>query len=98
MYRIAIAMLAVATVVGCSKPADTSNSAVNAEQNRPAPAPTSGNNSFTQAQAQDHLANAGFTNVTGLAQDEKGVWRGQATKDGKLVNVAVDYTGAVTTS
>jgi hypothetical protein len=91
-------MLAATALIACSKPADTNNGAVNVEQNRPSPAPTSGNNSFTQAQAQDHLANAGFTNVTGLTQDDKGVWRGQATKDGKVLNVAVDYTGAVTTS
>ena len=45
-----------------------------------------------------HLTNAGYTNVTGLTQDDKGVWHGQATdKSGKAVSVSVDYQGSITT-
>lgn len=80
--------------------ADTSNRAnppVAAEQNRPADAPAAGANSFTQGQAMGHLTNGGYTNVTGLTQDDKGVWHGQATnKSGKSVAVSVDYQGSVT--
>src|SRR4051812_42831333 len=35
-----------------------------------------GANSFTQAQARQHIAKSGFTNVSALAKDKNGVWRG----------------------
>jgi putative membrane protein len=59
-------------------------------------APVSGANSFTEAQAKDRIENAGYSGVSGLAKDDNGVWRGQATKDGKAVSVALDYQGHVT--
>jgi putative membrane protein len=80
---------------------DTSNRtnpAIASEQNRPADAPAAGANSFTQDQAKQHLANAGYANVTRMTQDDKGVWHGQATdKSGKAVSVSVDYQGSITT-
>ncbi|MGI9170032.1 MAG: hypothetical protein ACR2FH_07655, partial [Caulobacteraceae bacterium] len=91
-----ITLLLAGALVGCSKPADTSNGAINADQNRPAAAPAAGNNSFTEDQAKGHLANAGYTNITGLTQDAKGVWHGQAMKDGKSGPVSIDYQGSVT--
>lgn len=79
---------------------DTSNRAnppIAAQQNREADTPAAGRNSFTQSQAQGHLANAGYTNITGLTQDDKGVWHGQATdKSGKAGPVSVDYQGSIT--
>ena len=33
-----------------------------------------------------------------MTKDQKGIWRGTATKDGKNVNVAVDYKGNVVSS
>jgi hypothetical protein len=91
------AVAAVALAAACSKPSDPSNPAVASEQNQPVAAPTSGDNSFTEAQARGHIENAGYTDVTGLTQDDKGVWTGTAMKDGQTVNVSVDYTGGVTT-
>lgn len=61
-----------------------------------AAAPVPGANSFTEAQAKDRIEDAGFTNVSGLAKDENGVWRGEAKKGGKNVPVALDYQGNVT--
>ena len=58
-------------------------------------APLEGANSFTEGQAQDRVTAAGYADVSALAKDEKGVWRGTATKDGKSVKVAVDYKGNV---
>jgi putative membrane protein len=55
-----------------------------------------GANSFTEAQAKDRMQTAGYADVSGLAKDDNGVWRGQATKDGKTVSVALDYQGNVT--
>jgi putative membrane protein len=37
----------------------------------------------------------GFSNATNLKKDDNGVWRGRATKDGKTVDVSVDYQGNV---
>jgi putative membrane protein len=59
-------------------------------------APVPGANSFTEAQAKDRIQDAGYADVSALAKDDNGVWRGQATKDGKTVSVALDYQGNVT--
>jgi putative membrane protein len=37
----------------------------------------------------------GFINVSNLKKDDNGVWRGRATKDGKTVDVSLDYQGNV---
>jgi hypothetical protein len=37
----------------------------------------------------------GFANVSSLKKDDTGVWRGRATKDGKTVDVSLDYQGNV---
>jgi sporulation protein YlmC with PRC-barrel domain len=60
-------------------------------------APAAGANSFTEGQAKSRLEREGFTNVLNMQKDDQGVWRGQATKDGKTVNVAVDYKGDIVT-
>jgi len=60
-------------------------------------APLEGANSFTETQAKDRAIAAGLSNVSTLAKDEKGIWRGTAEKDGKSVNVAVDFKGNVVT-
>ena len=52
-------------------------------------------NLFTEQQARAHLTHLGYTNVSELAKDENGVWRGSATKDGKTLSVAVDVKGTV---
>lgn len=58
-------------------------------------APFAGANSFTEGQAQDWILAAGFTNVSALKQDDKGIWRGTAELDGKSTPVAVDFKGNV---
>jgi hypothetical protein len=58
-------------------------------------APLEGANSFTEGQAQDWAVAAGLADVSALTKDDKGIWRGTATKDGKSVKVAVDYKGNV---
>jgi hypothetical protein len=61
-------------------------------------APVAGSNSFTMAQAQKRIEGQGYTQVTALAKDDKSVWRGQAMKGGKTVNVALDYQGNITSN
>jgi hypothetical protein len=48
------------------------------------------------AQAQKRFEDQGYTQVSALAKDDKSIWRGHAMKDGKAVNVALDYQGNIT--
>ena len=57
--------------------------------------PLPGANSFTEAQVRTRLEGMGYSGVTGLAKDDQSIWRGAAMKDGKNVNIAVDYKGNV---
>ena len=61
-------------------------------------APFEGANSFTEGQAQDRILAAGFSNVSALKKDDKGIWRGTAQVDGKMADVAVDFKGNVVTN
>jgi hypothetical protein len=58
-------------------------------------APVEGANSFTEAQAKDRIEQGGYSGVTGLKLDGKGVWQASATKDGKPVKVSLDYQGNI---
>ncbi len=66
----------------------------NPDANRPA-MPAKGSNSFTEAQAKSRIEAKGFTNVTALAKDKDGVWRGKGMKGGATHDVALDYQGNV---
>jgi len=59
-------------------------------------APVAGANSFTMAQAQKRIEDQGYTQVSALAKDDKSIWRGHAMKNGKAVDVALDYQGNIT--
>ncbi|MBO0145484.1 PepSY domain-containing protein [Agrobacterium sp. Ap1] len=58
-------------------------------------APVEGANSFTQDQAKSRIEKAGFSDVKNLKKDDKGIWMAAGMKDGKSVNVALDYQGNV---
>jgi hypothetical protein len=58
-------------------------------------APAAGANSFTEGQAKVRIEDRGFANVSALRKDDSGVWRGTAMKEGKSVNVSVDFQGNV---
>jgi hypothetical protein len=58
-------------------------------------APVAGRNSFTEGEAKSRIEKMGFSDVSNLQKDDKGVWRGRATKDGKTVAISVDYQGNV---
>jgi hypothetical protein len=73
------------------------NSAINRpdSSNRQVDAPVAGRNSFTEGEAKSRIEKMGFANVSDLKKDDNGVWRGRAMKDGKIVDVSVDYQGNV---
>jgi len=94
----AIAFSATSVFAQETKPAanpdgDTPAVATPSEQN--ATAPVEGANSFTEDQAKERITEAGYADVTELKLDDKGVWQGKATKDGKAVVVSLDYQGNV---
>ncbi|MBR7620823.1 hypothetical protein JKL49_15620 [Phenylobacterium sp. 20VBR1] len=74
----------------------TANDAVDTGATASDSAPEAASNSFTQDQAKGHIENAGYTEVTGLAKGADGIWTAKAKKDGKTLDVALDFKGAVT--
>jgi hypothetical protein len=73
------------------------NSAINTpdSSNRKVDAPVAGRNSFTEGEAKSRMEKMGFANISELKKDDNGVWRGRAMKDGKTVDVSLDYQGNV---
>jgi hypothetical protein len=63
---------------------------------RASPNPQSSTGSpFTTDQAISRIEAAGYSNVSGLRKDAKGVWRGNAVRDTSTVNVTLDVDGKV---
>jgi uncharacterized protein YdeI (BOF family) len=75
---------------------DANTPAVNSPNSPPNPgAPVAGANSFTEGQAKSRIEVKGFKNISDLKKDDRGVWRGKASQDGKVMNVSVDFQGNV---
>lgn len=74
---------------------DPATPAVTTESAAQPAMPAKGANSFTEAQAKQRIEARGFSDVTGLAKDADGVWRGKAMKAGASHDVALDYQGNV---
>lgn len=94
---IAAALLSAVSVQALAQTAATDGDtpAVATPDSKNATAPVEGANSFTEAQAKERIAEAGYTDVSMLKQDDKGVWRGTAMKDGKSMPVGLDYQGNI---
>jgi len=71
------------------------NPAINTPNRTNTTAPVSGANSFTEGQAKSRLESNGYSNVSNLQKDSSGIWRGKAMKDGKSIDVSVDFQGNV---
>jgi hypothetical protein len=72
------------------------NKAINSPDTTNANAPVAGANSFTEAQARSRIESSGYTAVSNLHKDDKGIWRGTATRAGKSVEVSLDFQGNTT--
>jgi opacity protein-like surface antigen len=70
--------------------------AVNTPGSTSQQAPVPGANSFTEGQAKSRIEAQGYSDVSDLKKDDQGVWRGKAKKDGRVVNVSLDFQGNVT--
>src|SRR6185312_13019305 len=101
MKRLALllsaALLVASPALAEDKPAQSGpgNNAVNSSGQNNSNAPVAGRNSFTEGQAKSKIEGAGFSDVSGLAKDDNGVWRGKAKKGGASNNVSVDFQGNV---
>jgi hypothetical protein len=84
-----------ATTAGPAAADGPSNPAVKTSEGNNAATPVAGANSFTEGQAKARIESRGYTNVSSLTKDNRGVWRGKAMKDGKQVNVSLDFQGNV---
>ncbi|MET4524038.1 hypothetical protein [Bradyrhizobium sp. JR18.2] len=74
------------------------NGAVNSSGQNNSDKPVSGANSFTEGQAKSKIEQAGYSGVTSLKKDDKGVWRGKASKGGASTDVSLDFQGNVNAS
>lgn len=96
---LAVAATAVAAAPASAQnpPAQSgpNNNSVNSSGQNNSDAPVAGRNSFTEGQAKSRIEDAGYANVTALKKDDKGVWRGQASKGGSTTEVSVDFQGNV---
>ncbi|WP_369721302.1 MULTISPECIES: hypothetical protein [unclassified Bradyrhizobium] len=71
------------------------NNAVNSSDQKNSNKPVAGANSFTEGQAKSKIEDAGYSNVTSLKKDDKGIWRGKASKGGASTDVSLDFQGNV---
>jgi hypothetical protein len=99
VYLAGAAAAAMISTFAVAQPAnrDANTPAVNTPNSPPNPgAPAAGANSFTEGQAKSRIESNGFANVSDLRKDDQDVWRGKAMKDGKSVNVSLDFQGNIT--
>ena len=57
--------------------------------------PQAAAHAFTKDQAKSRIEAKGYSSVSGLQKDANGIWRGKAMKDGKPVNVILDFQGSI---
>ena len=95
MHQEMIEKIASATTGDTSPATSSTTPAVTTTDTANPAAPVPGANSFTEDQAKSRIQDAGFSDVSALTKDDKGIWRGQATKDGKTTTVALDYQGNI---
>ena len=97
LVLILCAAMTASTAMAQTPPAQPgpNNNAVNSAGQNNSNAPVAGRNSFTEGQAKSRIEGAGYTNVSELKKDDKGVWRGKAAKGGATSNVSVDFEGNV---
>ncbi|GAA5658536.1 hypothetical protein Brsp06_04920 [Brucella sp. NBRC 13694] len=59
-------------------------------------APDAGQNSFTEEQANERFSKAGYTDISNLKLNEKGVWEASGMKGSDKVMLMLDAEGNVT--
>jgi hypothetical protein len=86
------------TTVTPSSPSSTDTTGYSASL--PAESATAARHSTERAmtadQAKSQIAAEGYSKVSGLQKDAKGIWRGKAMKDGSPTNVTIGVDGKIT--
>jgi hypothetical protein len=96
IFAMATAGLAVAQSEPQSNPGSAPPNAPLKSPDQVDPGPLAqGQNSFTRDEARSRIEQAGYSRVAGLIQDAQGLWHARAMRDGRPVNVALDYKGDV---
>lgn len=97
LAAVAACSLLASAAIAQTMPAENGpqNPAVKSMHDNTSASPVTGANSFTKSQAKSAIEAKGYTHVVNLKMDDKGVWRGRATKDGEAGPVSVDYQGNV---
>lgn len=98
MIGAAVVLMTGAALAQTQNPPASSgpnNPAVNTTGANNPGAPVAGRNSFTEGQAKTRIESSGYSEVSGLTKDDNGVWRGKAKKDGKSVDVSLDFQGNI---
>jgi len=95
-FAMATAGLAVAQGEPQSNPGSAPPNVAFKSPDQIGPGPLAqGQNSFTRDEARSRIEQAGYSRVEGLIQDAQGLWHARAMRDGRPVNVALDYKGDV---
>jgi hypothetical protein len=76
------------------EPCSSVNRPIGSSVNTP-PAPQFYVHSFTADQARTRIEASGYSSVAELQKDVRGNWHGTAVKDGKTVQVTLDFDGNV---
>lgn len=92
----ALTILSAAYAQETPKPAEPETPAVATPDTKNPSAPVPGENSFTEAQAKKRIEDKGYSDVTALTKGEDGIWSASAMKDGKSLQVKLDYQGNIT--
>ncbi len=97
LMLVAVGLIVTTAAMAQNPPVQSgpNNSAINSSGQNNSAAPVAGRNSFTEGQAKSKIEDAGFKSVSDLKKDDNGVWRGKANKDGKTMQVSVDFQGNV---
>ncbi len=96
-FSAAVALLSTSAAFAQTETPKTSQTtpAVSTSGEQNPGAPVAGKNSFTEAQATERFTEAGYTDVSGLMLDDKGVWQAKGMKDGKSMALSLDYQGNI---
>lgn len=98
LFASVLLLSSVAAQAQTSSDANTTETpAVSTSETNNANAPVEGQNSFTEDQARERMADAGYTDIKDLKLDDKGFWNASAMKGGSSVHVVLDYQGNVVT-
>jgi hypothetical protein len=97
IIAMALVMSSMTPALAQNPPAQSEpgNRAINSRDQNNANNPVAGANSFTEGQAKSRIEANGYANVSDLKKDDQGVWRGKAQKDGKTVEVSMDFQGNI---